>query len=377
MQYRKFGSTGVQISRLGFGTMRLPMVKNQDGSSYVDEDKAISIIHRSFELGVNYIDSAYGYCQGQSEIVMGKALKGWRDKVYVSTKVPTWHIKEKGDYRRLLEEQLKKTDLDYIDFYHFHSLNADNFENIVKKFDLFEDAIKAKEEGLIKHISFSFHDKPEVLKRLIDVGIFETLLCQYNLLDRSNEEAMEYAKSKGLGVLVMGPVGGGRLSSPSEILKDILRGKAISTAEMALRFVLANPNVSCALSGMNTMEMVEENAGVASIEEPLTQKELERINEILEQNRRLTDLYCTGCNYCMPCPNGVDIPLNFTLMNYYQVYGLKELAKSRYASLGAKKETKNKRAEECIECGACETKCPQNIPIPKRLRDVAETLGNI
>lgn len=357
--------------------MRLPMVKNQDGSSHVDEDKAISIIHRSFELGVNYIDSAYGYCQGQSEIVMGKALKGWRDKVYVSTKVPTWHIKEKGDYRRLLEEQLKKIDLDYIDFYHFHSLNADSFENVVKKFNLFEDAIKAKEEGLIRHISFSFHDKPEVLKRLIDVGIFETLLCQYNLLDRSNEEAMEYARSKGLGVLVMGPVGGGRLSSPSEILEDILKGKVRSTAEMALRFVLANPNVSCALSGMNTMDMVQENAGVASIEEPLTQEELERIHEILEQNRRLSDLYCTGCNYCMPCPNGVDIPLNFTLMNYYQVYGLKELAKNRYTSLGAKEETKGKRAEECIECGACETKCPQKIPIPKKLRDVAEVLGNI
>ncbi len=373
MQYREFGKTGVKVSALGFGTMRLPMVKGKDGSSHVDEEKSIAIIHRSFELGVNYIDSAYGYCGGESEIVMGKALKGWRDKVYVSTKMPTWDVTAKGDYRRFLEKQLEKIALDYIDFYYFHSLNKNLFENKVMRFNLIDEAVKAKEEGLIRHISFSFHDTPDVLKMLIDTGAFETLLCQYNLLDRANEEAIAYAKSKGLGVAIMGPVGGGRLSSPSEILEGVLGDKVKSTPEIALRFVLANPGVSCALSGMNTMEMVEENTAVASIEESLSQEELRRIEHILEENRRLADLYCTGCNYCMPCPNGVDIPANFSLMNYYQVYGLKDLAKNRYASMGAKDPAK--LAEECVKCGACEPKCPQRIPIPEKLQIVAKTLG--
>ncbi|NLJ69156.1 MAG: 4Fe-4S dicluster domain-containing protein [Firmicutes bacterium] len=374
MQYREFGNTGVKISALGFGAMRLPEIE-ENGAYRIDEEKALAVITRAFELGVNYIDTAYGYCHGNSEVVVGKALKGWRDKVYVSTKMPTWLVKAKGDYRRLLEEQLQKLDVDYIDFYHFHALNQERWENIVLKYDLLDEARRAKEEGLIRHISFSFHDKPEVLKQLADVGIFSSLLCQYNLLDRANEEAIGYARSKGLGIVIMGPVAGGRLAASSKTIQQLLEGRSVSTPELALRFVLANQNVSCALSGMNTVEMVEENADAASLDTPLTEAELQRIKEAMEENQHLAELYCTGCDYCMPCPQGVNIPLNFRLMNYHRVYGLTEYARGQYQKIGTTEELKGKKAEECIECGICEDKCPQNIEIRKQLKETAAALG--
>lgn len=348
--------------------MRLPG-EEKDGQFIIDEETSIKIIHRAFELGVNYIDTAYGYCGGKSEIVVGKALKGYRDKVYLSTKMSTWNVKQHGDYRRFLEEQLKKLDVDYIDFYHFHSLGKDRWENIVLKYDLVKEAYQAKSEGLIKHISFSFHDKPEVMMQLIDTGIFETVLCQYNLLDRANEEAIAYAKSKGLGVAIMGPVGGGRLASASEIITGAMKGKAKSTPEVALRFVLANPNVSCALSGMSTIEMVEENARVASIEEPLSAEDWENINITFERTKKLADLYCTGCEYCLPCPQGINIPKVFSIMNYHKVYGLTEYAKKQYENLG-KKEEFGSSPEDCIECGQCEDKCPQFIKIRDQLKRI-------
>ncbi len=374
MQYREFGDTGIKISALGFGAMRLPEIE-ENGTYRIDEEKALAVIIRAFELGVNYIDTAYGYCHGNSEIVVGKALKGWRDKVYLSTKMPTWLVKERGDYRRFLEEQLQKLDVDYIDFYHFHALGQERWENFVLKHDLLDEAQKAKEEGLIKHISFSFHDKPEVLKQLVDVGIFSSLLCQYNLLDRANEEAIAYAREKGLGVVIMGPVAGGRLAASSKTIQQLLEGRSVSTPELALRFVLANENVSCALSGMNTIEMVEENSATASLDTLLTETELERIKDAMEENRRLADLYCTGCDYCMPCPREVNIPLKFRLMNYHRVYGLTDYAREQYEKIGTTEDLKGKKAEDCIECGICETKCPQNLEIRKQLKETAAALG--
>ena len=365
MQYKPFGNTGIMMSRLGFGAMRLPMT---DDGKHVDYDLALQIIHRAFELGVNYIDTAYGYCNGTSEIAVGKSLKGWRDRVYVSTKCPMWHVSQKSDYRRFLEEQLRKLDVDYIDFYHFHSLNQEAWRKKVLGLDLLEEAAKAKEEGLIKHCSFSFHDRPEVMKEIIDSGVMTSLLCQYNLLDRRNEEMMAYAASKGMAVCVMGPVGGGRLAYPSEVITSLASGSR-STPETALRFVFANPNVNVALSGMNTIEMVEENARVASLAEPLTPQEKEAIEETLKRTKELADLYCTGCEYCMPCPHGVNIPENFKIMNYHRVWGLTDYARSLYNKLGEAK------AEECQECGTCEPQCPQKIPIIEQLKEVARTFG--
>ncbi len=372
MQYRKFGNTGVEISALGFGAMRLPHY-SENGQVYVREDEAVAVLRHAFDLGVNYVDTAYRYLGGNSEIAVGKALKGYRDRVYVSTKVPTWNITKQSDYRRFLEEQLRKLDVDYIDFYHFHGLSLNSWENIVRKFDLVSEAEKAKAEGLIKHISFSFHDKPEVMKMLADTGIFSSVLCQYNLLDRSNEEAIAYVRQKGLGVVIMGPVAGGRLAAPSELITKTLEGKVKSTPEVALRFVLGNPNVCCALSGMSTIAMVDENAAVASIEEPLSKDDWNRINAMLEETRKLADLYCTGCSYCMPCPQKIDIPEVFRLMIYHRVYGLTDTARNEFKRFG--KEGHSAAPSACVECGACEKKCPQHIKIREQLKQATAELS--
>ena len=250
MQYRKLGNTGYEISALGFGAMRLPM-----RDSHVDEQQAIAAIHRGFELGINYIDTALGYNNEESEIVVGKAVKGWRDRVWVSTKNPL-SDRPADEWRACLEKQLRKLDLDYLDVYHCHGINWKVWEDHLSQPGKgIEAALKAKQDGLFHHLAFSFHDKAENLKRLADTGVFEIVTCQYNLLDRSNEESMAYARDRGLGVVVMGPVGGGRLAGPSEVIQGLVAGGARSTAEVALRFVLANPNVSCAISGMNTVAM--------------------------------------------------------------------------------------------------------------------------
>lgn len=369
MQYRKFGNTGINISALGFGAMRLPQISADDKMIY-DHDEGIRIINRAFELGVNYIDTAPGYCNKESEIIVGKAIKGWRDKVYLSTKNP---IEDDSGvhYRDRLESSLKKLDTDYIDFYHMWGISWNSFiEKINVKDGPLLEALKAKEEGLIKHLSFSFHDKPENMIKLIDTGYFETVLCQYNMLDRGNEDSITYAKDKGLGVVVMGPVGGGRLGAPSEVISKLLPGGAKSSAELALRFVISNRNVTCALSGMSNIQMVEENALVASNEAQLSEDELTALKAAMEQNKKLAELYCTGCNYCMPCPEGINIPLNFSIMNYHRVYGLTSYAKEQYSQICRN----GKKAEECIECGLCEAKCPQKIKIREQLKETAAAL---
>jgi len=367
MIYKLFGNTGKKVSTLGFGAMRLPM-KEINGKTFVDDDLAIPLMQNAFDLGINYIDTAPIYCEKLSEEAVGKALKGYRDKVYLSTKNPIED--DNGDHwMERLENSLKKLDTDYIDFYHFWGISLKGFlswQNL--KYGPFEAAQKAKEQGLIKHISFSYHDAPENYKPIVDSGFFESTLIQYNLLDRSNEENITYAKSKGLGVIVMGPVAGGRLGQPSKTIQGLLKNKSINTAEMALRFVLANENIDMALSGMSSMEMVRENTNIASRTEQLTEDEFKHVKLMLEENKNLAKLYCTGCDYCKPCPQNIDIPYIFELMNRYRVYDLKENAKNMYKAL-ANGERKSVDASNCVVCGECEKKCPQKLPVIKQLAE--------
>lgn len=377
MQYTEFGKTGIQVSRLGFGCMRFPS-REVDGKKVFDEEESIRMMHRAMELGVNYFDTAPGYCEKQSEIIVGKALKGRRDKVYLSTKYPSEEASG-DDLERKLETSLKKLDTDYIDFYHMWGISLKTF---VERLDTPDGpmarARKLRDAGVIRHISFSFHDAPENMIEIIKrgEGVFASVLCQYNLLDRANEDAIAYAHEQGLGVTIMGPVGGGRLGAPSKVIQDLLPGKVQSSAEMALRFVMNNRNVNIALSGMSSMDMVEENAAVASNMEPLTQEEEARIAASLEENRRLADLYCTGCNYCMPCPKGINIPEIFKMMNYHRVYGLTKFARDNYARIGKEPWLNFQNAAACVQCGACEKKCPQHLHIREQLRAAHEALGN-
>lgn len=376
MRYVDYGKTGIRVSRLGMGCMRLPAYE-KDGRVVFDEEAGIALIHRAIELGVNYFDTAPYYCEKQSEIILGKALKGRRGKVYLSTKNPIDN--DSGDdYEKRLETSLRKLDTAYIDFYHFWGITLDTFLTKIRiKDGPWDRAKKLKEQGLIKHISFSFHDKPGNLGEIIrrSDGDMESLLCQYNLLDRSNEQDMDFAWKEGLGVAVMGPVGGGRLGAPSEVIQALLPGKVQSSAEAALRFVFNNPHVHIALSGMSSMAQLEENAALADKTEALSAGEVERINTMMKENERLAGLYCTGCKYCMPCPRGLNIPEIFTIMNYHRVYKITGFAKKAYAEIGTVDWRNYKNAAACVECGICEEKCPQKLPIREQLRETHRTLA--
>ena len=356
MKYRDFGKTGLKISQIGFGCMRLPEIE-RDGQRVVDEEKAIPMLRRGYELGINYFDTAVGYNNGQSQYVGGRALKPFRDKVMISTKLPLGMVNETDDFKRVLFQSLERIDTSYIDFYHFHGINKRDFAEKIVPLKLMDEARKAIDEGLIRHISFSFHDDPNNMKYIIDRGeIFASVLMQYNLLDRSNEEVLAYAHEKGLGTVIMGPVAGGRLAAPSYLYEKLLGKKSGSTPELALRFVLGNKNVSCALSGMTTIEMVEENCRIGDEENPMSPEDWEKVTVMMEEIKKFSDLYCTGCAYCMPCPQGIDIPYIFNCYTYYNVYGLKDHARQMYARVGREERGVGSPVSDCVECRECEDK---------------------
>jgi predicted aldo/keto reductase-like oxidoreductase len=383
MRYVEYGKTGVTVSRLGMGCMRLPS-KELDGKTVYDREAGIALIRHAIELGVTYFDTAPYYCDKQSESILGEALAGGlRDKVYVSTKNPI-ETASGDDYEKRLETSLKNLQTGRIDFYHFWGISLQDFINkVCAKDGPLDRARKLKEQGVIKHISFSFHDGDagknegdnliEILKR--GEGVFESLLVQYNLLDQGKEKGIALAHDMGLGVAVMGPVGGGRLGAPSDVIRALLPGKVQSSAEVAMRFVLSNQNVHIALSGVSTIEQLEENAKIAGNSSPLNAEELAQIDAMMKENGRLAGLYCTGCKYCMPCPQGIDIPEVFTIMNYHRVYKITDFAKGAYAQIGTVPWMNYKNAAACVDCGVCEQKCPQSLPIRTQLKETHKVLA--
>jgi len=374
MVYKNFGKTGIQMSALGFGAMRLPM-RGEEGKREIDDELAIPMMHRAFELGVNYIDTAPYYCDKLSEAAVGRALKGRKEKIYVSTKNPIENDCP-DDWRKRLETSLANLDIPAIDFYHFWGIALKGFRHwSTLENGPLQAAQRAKDEGLIKHISFSFHDDAENLREIVDSGIFESVLIQYNLLDRTNEDNISYAKEKGLGTVIMGPVGGGKLGAPSELIRGLLKEKPASTAEMALRFVHANPAVDISLSGMSTMAQVEENARIAANSSHLSDAELAAIRQMMEENKKLAQLYCTSCDYCKPCPKDINIPHIFDIMNTHRVYELTNHAITSYNNtIRGKEWTKSASPVDCTKCGICEEKCPQKLPIMAQLAETHETL---
>jgi predicted aldo/keto reductase-like oxidoreductase len=380
MQYREFGKTGLKVSNLGFGAMRLPTL--EDGT--VDLEQSVPMLQRGIDLGINYIDTAYVYIKGTSEIAVGQAIKKYdRDKIYITTKIPTNKPEESAgdEWQRKLDESFKRFDTPYIDFLLMHGLQWESFsEHASKPGNALDVARKAQAEGLVKHVCFSSHDTPENVMKLIDTGEFEAVLLQYNYLDEHNAEAIDHAYAAGMGVVVMGPIAGGRLVLPAGIKIGGDDAPAVSTPELALRYIWRNPSIHVALSGMNTMEMIEENVASAK-KDALNPEENQMVKELVLRNKSLSDLYCTGCGYCMPCPNGVNIPENFRFMNWNKVWGMKEEAKKAYAKFGEDNfwmpygKIDGLNAEACIQCGECEPKCPQNIPIIDQLAETAAALG--
>lgn len=379
MQYRNFGKSDWKPSALGFGCMRLPTTDSVPSGPNINEPEAIRMIRHAIDNGVNYADTAYYYHQGNSELVLGKALKdGYREKVKVATKLPVWLVNEPADFDRLLSEQLEKLSTDHIDYYLFHALGRNRWRNIVLKYDLLSRAEAALSDGRIRHLGFSFHDSFESFEEIVNAYDWNFCQIQYNYMDiekQAGTKGLKLAASKGLGVIVMEPLMGGVLVNPPEVVRSVVDKLPVpySFTELALKWVWDQPEVSMVLSGMSNMEQVRENLEIAGRSEinSLVKAEQEVISELREKYRTRIAVPCTNCKYCMPCPNGVDIPVNFELFNHVHLYDDPGAARFRYTIY----LTESQRADKCIACGVCEEKCPQNIPISEWMPKIDELLS--
>ena len=374
MQYRKMDNLEWKPSALGFGCMRLPIIGNDHDK--IDEPQAIEMIRYAIDNGVNYVDTAYGYHGGNSEVVLGKALKdGYRDKVKLATKLPVWLVNTYDDMDRLLNEQLRRLDVDHIDFYLLHSLSLEHWKQITKV-DVFGWLDKVHAEGKIGYMGFSFHDNYDLFEEIINAYDHWTFCqIQYNYMDedfQAGKKGLKYAASKGMGVVVMEPLRGGRLVNnlPPQVIEILNSAPTKRTlADWALQWLWNQPEVSLVLSGMSTMEQVKQNiesanrAGVNT----LTQEELDVLTRAKELYRKLMPVPCTGCYYCMPCPSGVNIPGNFEIYNNAHIYGDFERFQKAYFSMN-----EGERASACTECGTCEGVCPQGIEITERMAEVRQ-----
>ena len=338
MEYRTLGKTNEKVSALGFGCMRLPIINGD--TTKIDEEKATEMIRHAIDEGVNYIDTAYPYHGtgmgngGESEPFVGRALKnGYREKVNLATKLPSWLIKTREDMDKYLNEQLKRLQTDRIDFYLVHALNKDAWENL-KKLGISEFLDSAIKDGRIRYAGFSFHDKLDVFKEIVDYYDWSFCQIQYNYLDedfQAGTEGLQYAANKGLGVVIMEPLRGGKIvrNLPEAVMNTFDKAEdKKSPAEWALRWVWNHPEVSVVLSGMSTMDNVTENLKTASVAAPnsLTEKELEILNEVKKVFNDRIKVNCTACEYCMPCPVGVNIPKNFTTSELDNGYKIRRAA---------------------------------------------------
>jgi predicted aldo/keto reductase-like oxidoreductase len=361
MRYRPLGPKGVMISELSFGCGHLPD----------DDEESTRVIHAAIENGINYFETASFYCNGRCQEKTGLGVKGFADKVMVSAKIGVGPETTADTYRKELERQLSVLGLDKVTWLQVGWLSVENLPFLTQKGGALEAIEKALDEGLIKHLGFTGHDSPENFIQILRTGLFESMTVSYHLLNRAYEPTIAVAQELGIGVVAMNPVGGGILGKPSTQLQKLLPDGAVtSTAGIALRFVLANPGITTACSGMHTIANVEENVNaVAEIKEQTIAEHLRQL-EILDQFKSLGDKFCTGCRYCMPCQHGVNIPQCFNLYNLANVYGLQEVACGQYN--GMKEE---ERADKCTECGECEIKCPNALPIIKQLQKVTALFG--
>jgi len=377
MQYREFGKLGFKVSAFGFGCMRLPVLEND--SSKINEPEAIKMIRYAIDNGVNYFDTAYVYHGGKSELLVAKAIKdGYREKIKLATKLPVWKVCEYADFELLLDEQLKKLEVDYIDFYLLHGLNKGEWAKL-KKLNVFKFLDNAVASGKIKYPSFSFHDELSLFKEIIDSYPWKMCQMQFNYLDtnyQAGTEGLQYAASKGVPVVVMEPLRGGSLSNsvPNDVKKifDEAQIKR-SPADWAFRWIGNFKEVVTILSGVNTMEQLMENVEIFDkvLPNTMSKEELAIVDRVVDIYNSRIKVGCTQCAYCMPCPSGVNIPEIFKLYNEASIFDRFEKNSENYK--GFIKE--NSDASHCAECGSCEAACPQHISIIERLKEASSALS--
>jgi len=377
MLYRKMPGTGDELSILGFGAMRLP----QKGQK-IDEKRAEAQIRSAIDGGVNYLDTAVPYHMGASEPFLGKVLQdGYREKVKLATKLPHWQTKTKAEMHRVLDAQLKNLNSEFIDYYLIHNLNGESWKKALDR-GVLDFLNEAKQAGKIINAGFSFHGQRNDFNIIVDGYDWNFCQIQYNYLDQENQAGtagLEYAASKGLGVIVMEPLRGGNLAGdmPPAIQK-IMDAASVkrSAVEWSLRWIWNRPEVITVLSGMNIEAHIAENIRIASEALPgsLEAEEIELVSRIEKKFRELMKVPCTGCQYCMPCPHGVNIPGCFEVYNSRHMWGNPMMSKIMYVMSmgGVTVEGDASYASLCKECGLCEKACPQEIPIQAELKNVSK-----
>lgn len=376
MEYRKM-KNGAIPSLLGFGCMRFPTIK-KDGKDVIDREKSAAMLDMAIKSGVNYIDTAYPYHNGESELFLGEALKAYpRDSFYLATKLPMWDVKEKDDVKRLFNKQLEKLQTDYIDFYLLHGLNAGSFKTVTD-FDIVNILEELRAEGKIRYIGFSFHDSYEVFEQIATYYNWDFCQIQFNYMDSEEQAGMrgyELTEKLNIPLVIMEPVKGGSLANYSDDIKEQFYSykPGYSIASWAMRWVGSMSNVHVILSGMSTDEQVEDNLKTFNNFEPLSDNEKVFLNDMIGKIRARVNNGCTGCRYCMPCPHGVDIPRIFSVWNGYAMYNNAGAVNWNYNDMKNNKST----ADMCKGCGLCETKCPQKLPIRKHLLAAHETLMSV
>ncbi|MGA9752717.1 MAG: aldo/keto reductase [Acidobacteriota bacterium] len=379
MRFRTFPKIpGLPISILGFGCMRLPVLDGD--AAHIDEEAATRLLHGAIEGGVNYVDTAYPYHGGESEPFVGRALRGgYRGRVQLATKCPTWMVEGEGDWERFLDEQLRRLATDRVDFYLLHALNAERWET-VKRFGGLRALDRARADRRIGYAGFSFHGSPDDFAEIIAGYDWDFCQIQLNLLDvdfQAGLAGLRLAASRKVGVIAMEPLRGGLLASEQpEAVRAIWSrsGRKWSPAEWAWRWVWHYPEVVTALSGMNAGEQLRENLTVAGDAKPgaLSGGEMELAAEVRRYYLERMQVPCTTCGYCLPCPSGVSIPDVFSMLNTTAMFDSREATSRLYKGILV---ARGLAADACIECGECEPNCPQGIPIPEMLKEAHELLG--
>lgn len=372
MEYRKFEKLGVSPSLLGFGCMRFP--QNTDGT--INEKEAQKLLDTAIKAGVNYIDTAYPYHNGESEPFLGRTLKKYpRESFYLATKLPMWDIKTSEDVKKIFYKQLERLQTDYVDFYLIHCLDKEKWQQVLDLgvIPFLEDM---KQQGKIRFLGFSFHDDFDTFKKILTYRDWDFCQIQYNYMDRdiqAGDRGYELARKMGIPMIVMEPVKGGMLSGLPKEAQAILEeaDPERSPASWALRWVGSHPGVKLVLSGMSSEEQLEDNIRTFSPFVPLGTQEEEVIGQAAKAIRARLKNSCTACRYCMPCPAGVDIPGNFAIWNEGAMYDIEEKARKAFKE----KQEAGADAGLCIQCGKCEKVCPQGIGIRKDLAAVVKDLS--
>jgi predicted aldo/keto reductase-like oxidoreductase len=372
MQKVSFGRLGFDVSRLGFGTMRLP-TRTQDGKKCIDRDEAIKMIRFGIDQGITYVDTAYGYHNEESEIVTGLALKdGYREKVTLTTKLPYWVVSEKGDLDKTLDKQLKKLDVPYVDFYILHAMNKADYEKLCAlDYKGFYD--RALKDGRIRHTGFSFHDDAKTFLNILNDYDFDMAQVQFNYLDEHAQatiDGVRAAGKRGTAVVVMEPLRGGALAQPPREVRGLIEQNehGWSPAEWALRYVAAQPEVATILSGMSTMEQLKDNLRIFSQNDvrpgALTAQDLAFTARLREEYLKRVPIGCTHCDYCQPCPRDVAIPDLFHAYNESKMLDRPAAFASAYRGFLNDEHD----ASRCVACGKCEKICPQHLKIISLLK---------